>query len=86
MPIDPETMRMVAAYEEVLQALIFYADPASYHALAVVPDHPCGEFYEDVSDDHGDDFYQRPMHGKRARAALKAWNEALQGAGLSHDR
>lgn len=69
-------IEQLAAFEQVLAALAMYADPESYHAIAIVGDEPCGEFYEDFDEEHGNDFYQRPMPGKRARAALKAWSEA----------
>lgn len=60
--------------EEDIKALIlaleFYADPETYHAIGFFPDRPCGDFMEDFSEDHGDDFYDRPMPGKRARDVL----------------
>jgi hypothetical protein len=52
------------------EALVMYADPESYHAIAFYFDRPCGEFADDFSEDHGNSFYQRPMPGARARAAL----------------
>jgi len=55
---------------DLLEALAFYADPSTYHASAISPDPPCGEFWEDFSEDHGDAFYNRPMPGKRARDAI----------------
>lgn len=52
------------------EALAFYADPDSYFAMVIMADPPCGEFSEDFSEDHSGD-YDRPMPGKRARAALQ---------------
>ena len=54
------------------QALMFYADPDSYFAIAVWGDPPCGAFADDFGP-HGFPEYdaddERP--GKRARAALR---------------
>lgn len=72
-------MVLAAAHDAVMEALLFYAMPGTYHAIAFVPDQPAGEFMDDFSDDHGDNFYQRPMPGDRARAAVRAWTEALHG-------
>lgn len=66
-------VEQLAAFEQVLSALAFYADPGVYHAVAFLFDPPCGGFDEDFDEDHGDEFYQRPMPGKRARAAMQAW-------------
>lgn len=64
----------IAAFEMVLTALAFYADPDTYFAIGFFPDPPCGEFMEDFSTHGGyDDDLERP--GKRARAALAAWAE-----------
>lgn len=52
---------------EAIDALRFYADPATYHAIGFFPDPPCGEFMEDFDEVDGD---MRP--GKRAREALEA--------------
>ncbi len=51
-------------------ALEFYANPQSYHAMSFIADRPAGEFADDFSEDHGDEFYDRAMPGKRARAVL----------------
>lgn len=52
------------------EALAFYANPESYHAMVILGDPPCGEFAEDFSADHENSFYRREMPGKRARDAL----------------
>jgi hypothetical protein len=52
------------------EALSFYADPGSYHAISFMLDRPCGGFADDFSDDHGDDFYRRRMPGALARRVL----------------
>ena len=51
------------------EALEFYADPATYRAIAFLPDPPCGEFAEDF-DDPGDQNFPGERPGKLARAAL----------------
>lgn len=57
--------------QDLIDALEFYADPASYHAIAFLTDPPCGGFADDFDEDHGDDFYDRPMPGKKAREVLR---------------
>ena len=54
----------------LVEALSFYADPSSYHAITIMGDPPCGEFFDDMSEDHGDEYYQRAMPGKLARDVL----------------
>lgn len=61
---------LLAENERLAEALEFYADPASYFAIAFIPDPPCGEFMDDFSDDHGDGDFPGYRAGKRARAAL----------------
>ena len=72
---DHNLVAKLAAFEQVLCALAFYADPDTYFAIGIFPDPPCGDFMEDYSE-HGSDDYphgdQRP--GKRAREALAAWS------------
>lgn len=64
----------------VVEALAFYARPSNYHAIGFVFDRPCGDFAVDFDEDHGNKFYDRPMPGKRARAALdKARKEMGDG-------
>jgi hypothetical protein len=70
-----ENVTLCQQVEILREALEFYADPATYHALAIWADPPCGDFVEDFSDDHGDDFYNREMPGKTARAALARLEE-----------
>ncbi len=53
------------------EALEFYADPETYHAVGFWFDPPCGGFMEDFDSEHGDPFYNRDMPGKTARAALE---------------
>jgi hypothetical protein len=52
-------------------ALGFYADPDSYFAIGIFPDHPCGNFINDFDNEHGNDQYDRPMPGRYARMVLK---------------
>jgi hypothetical protein len=77
--MDEQLVRQLAAYEQVLSAIAFYADQETYHAVAFLFDPPCGEFDDDFEEDHGHPDYERPMPGKRARAALKAWSDATHG-------
>ena len=70
-----EQAELAAAFTEMIVALNFYANPGTYHAIAFWFDPPCGEFQDDFSD-HDDDFYDRPMPGERARAALARWSKA----------
>jgi hypothetical protein len=61
-----------AETEPLREALEFYADPETYHAIAILGDRPCGEFADDMSVDFWTKNcgYDRPMPGKRAREAL----------------
>ncbi len=63
--------RLEAENKRLREALEFYADPLTYHAIGFMPDRPCGDFIEDFEDvedmPYGLDPY-RP--GKCARAAL----------------
>lgn len=64
---------LIKAHERIKaleEALEFYADPDTYFAIAIIPDPPCGAFWEDFSEDHGDPFYSRAMPGKLAREVL----------------
>lgn len=83
-PADARLARVLAAHEQVMHALLFYGDPENYHAIAVWADRPAGAFADDYDDEHGHPDYDRPMHGSRARAAIKAWTEATQPPHL-HD-
>ena len=66
-----EIERYKRALGIALDALQAYADPESYHAIAVVADRPAGAFADDFSKDHGHPHYDRPMPGKLARATFK---------------
>ena len=57
--------------EYLSEALEFYADPNSYFGIIIFGDHPCGDFADDFSEDHGFNQYDRPMPGKYAREVLK---------------
>lgn len=59
-----------AEVERLRGALEFYADPASYFAIAVRGDSPCGEFIEDFSECVNEHGFEVVKPGKRARAAL----------------
>lgn len=52
-----------------IETLELYADPKSYHAVAIFCNRPSGWFADDVSKtDHP--HYDRKMHGAAARKAL----------------
>lgn len=65
---------MIEQYKKALGialgALEVYADPETYHAIAIMADRPAGDFADDFSKVPGS-WYDRPMPGKTARAALK---------------
>lgn len=71
--------RIVAQYDIAVEALQFYSDEATYHAVAFVADPPAGSFMDDFSEDEGSE-YERPMPGKTARAALSAINAMISAA------
>ena len=68
------------ALVQLSDALEFYANPESYHAVAFMVDPPCGEFGEDFDaagfDEYTDIPYNRDMPGKRARFTLRLLTEA----------
>lgn len=68
-----------ALADQLAEALSFYADPATYHAIGFWFDQPCGDFANDFDSEHGDFFYEREMPGKTARTALAAHEEARRG-------
>ena len=55
---------------DLVEALHFYADPESYHAIGLMIDRPAGGFADDFSFDHGHKEYDREMPGKMAREVL----------------
>lgn len=69
----------LAQLDQAIDALAFYANPESYHALVIVGDPPCGGFADDFSDDHGFDYYDRPMPGALAREVLRAMGIRVGG-------
>jgi len=73
----PENNQLLA---EVVEVLWFYADPGTYHGMAVMFDPPTGGFDEDWSEDHGDPNYPYAKPGKRARAILQKFGKDSTGA------
>ncbi len=73
--IDEERERWRRDVEPVFEAIEFCATAGTYHAILIVPDRPAGGFADDFSEDHGDDFYERPMPGAEARKKWQQWNE-----------
>lgn len=72
MDTDPAIARLSTdEMKTLVDALRFYANAESYHAVTIIADRPAGEFADDMSADHGDEYYTRAMPGKTARAALK---------------
>ena len=65
-----ELKRLRAQTLILAEAVAFYADPGTYHAISFLGDPPCGAFASDFSR-VPDSEYDRKMAGKRARAALK---------------
>ena len=65
---DDEKVRIIGVLNKALQ---FYADPGTYFAIFMMPDPPCGEFINDLSDDHGHRELDGDRYGKTARAALR---------------
>lgn len=72
--LDDETPLIVRELRKLRAALMFYADPETYHAIDFWTDPPCGEFDDDFSEAHGHPNYDRAMPGKRARIAL-GWEQ-----------
>jgi len=72
MKIDHDTNKIKeldSVIEDLVEALAFYANPETYHAVGFLFDHPSGDFKDDFSHDDWMD-YDRPMAGKHARDAL----------------
>ncbi len=67
-----DAMRAIAILSDAVK---FYADPATYHAIAFLSDPPAGEFVEDFSYDED---YGRDMPGKRGREAVKRFNKIVE--------
>lgn len=67
---DKEVERYKRALGIALDALQVYANPETYHAIAILADRPAGDFADDFSRVPESD-YDRPMPGKAARAAFK---------------
>lgn len=61
--------------EIALDALAFYADPETYHAIMILADKPTGGFDEDLSEN---DYYDYDKPGKRAREAFKKLGIAFE--------
>lgn len=55
----------------LINVLLFYADPETYHGISILGDPPCGEFIDDFSEDHEHPDYPRPMPGATARDILR---------------
>lgn len=68
-----------AEITRLCEALEFYADPETYHAVMVLGDGSFGAFLDDLVQDHGHVDYDRPMPGSRARAALGITYEGVDG-------
>lgn len=61
-------------------ALMEYADPTFYHAIAFLPDRPCGGFAEDFDENFegfSEHTYDYPKPGKKARDTLRKMKEVF---------
>lgn len=67
---DKEIERYKLALGIAVDALMMYADPESYHAVAFAFDRPCGDFADDFSRTTHP-HYDRAMPGKTARMAMR---------------
>jgi hypothetical protein len=82
MTVDTRQATILAAAIQLLEALDFYANPDTYHAILAIGDPPCGDFIRDVAPLKEDDPYEDyrrdngDYYGKRAREALMAWRVA----------
>ena len=65
-PIPPE--KIVSNLNNMFDAVVFYANPGTYHAISVLTDPPCGDFAYDFGPNSEYD-YDKP--GAVARNALK---------------
>lgn len=66
-----EIDRLRADRIKLIDALAFYGDAQTYHAITFWFDPPCGGFEDDFDDEHGEPFYDREMPGKLARETLR---------------
>lgn len=66
--VDKVSLTVAEQLEIALDALAFYADPETYHAIQILADRPTGGFDEDLGDN---EYYDYPKPGKRAREAFK---------------
>lgn len=74
--LDKETL--VVHLNTLIEALAFYSDPETYHAVSVIVDRPCGEFADDFSDN---DDYDYPKPGKLARDTFKELYSEIMNKG-----
>lgn len=63
--LDKETL--ITHLNELSEAVAFYADPETYHAISFISDSPCGEFSNDLSNNN---YYDYPKPGKLGRYVL----------------
>lgn len=68
--MGPEDQKLTLDQELyiALEALAFYADPETYHAITILADKPTGGFDEDFS---MSEYYGYEKPGKRAREAFE---------------
>ena len=65
--------RLNRALQIAVETLAFYMSPDTYHAIAFIPDPPCGEFMDDFKKVDG-----RARPGKRARLAFRKIARIMQ--------
>lgn len=71
---------LIVERDKLFEALLQYADPESYHAVAMLVDRPAGWFADDF--DGGHEGYDRPMPGKHAREVV-GWGKEEQKGGIT---
>lgn len=82
MTVETRQAAILAAAVQLVEALDFYANPDTYHAIVVIGDAPCGDFLRDVAPLTENDPYENyradgGYYGKQAREALVAWRTAI---------
>jgi hypothetical protein len=83
-PTQTRQATILAAALQLLEAVDFYANPDTYHAVMAIGDSPCGEFIRDVAPLTAHDLYVGyrgdgdSYYGRRAREAMAAWQAANQ--------
>lgn len=72
---------------QAVEALGFYGNPETYHAISFLCDRPCGVFDEDFGTqrEHQHRGYQRAMPGRLARKTLRRFGKIAESLGGKGD-